>query len=72
MRVKEVNPEPTSPWFYAAKDQRHYITPEDIRAAINAGGTKVEVWQGVLVGVQAGACEDMRCCAFVALDCKKE
>lgn len=62
---------PTNPWHHAKKDDRKYITPEDVTAAIDAGGTKLEVWEAVLDGVAKRAVEDPRCTAFVALKFEK-
>lgn len=56
----------TNPWFYAAETGHNYLSPEDIIAAINAGGTKMEIWEIVLDAVSGKACEDYSCCAFVA------
>jgi hypothetical protein len=56
----------TNPWFYAQKANHKYITPEDIIAAINAGGDKLEVWSIVLDALGGKACEDWSLCAFVA------
>lgn len=56
----------TNPWFYASDDKRKYLTPEDIIAAINAGGDKLEVWEVVLDALGGKACEDWSLCAFVA------
>lgn len=61
-----MEPKETNPWFYAKRANHDYLTPEDIVAAINAGGDKVEVWSAVLDALGAKACEDWSLCAFVA------
>jgi hypothetical protein len=64
---KEVKVTEVNPWYYATKDKRDYITPEDITAAITAGGQKLEVWHAVLDALSASACEDPSLCAYVAI-----
>lgn len=59
--------EPTNPWFHAVKAARDYITPEDVTAAMEAGGTVKQVIQPVLQAFELGAVEDSSCTAFVAL-----
>ena len=56
----------TNPWFYARKERRDILTPEDITAAITAGGEKLDVWGAVLDALSMKACEDYSLCAFVA------
>jgi len=58
----------TDPWFYALEAKNDYLSPEDITAAIKAGGEKLEVWEIVLDAISANACEDLSCCAFVAVN----
>ena len=58
--MKEIH----NPWYYS---NHNYITPENIQAAIDAGGAKLEVWEVTLQALADGACEDSGCCAFVAL-----
>jgi hypothetical protein len=56
----------TSPWHYVVKSGGGLLTPEDIQAAINADGTKLEIWNVVLDAISKDSCEDAACCAFVA------
>lgn len=64
---KEEKVKETNPWFYTVKDGRDFMTPEDITAAITAGGQKLEVWHAVLDALSANSCEDPSLCAFVAI-----
>lgn len=57
----------TNPWFYATKSEHNYLTPEDITAAITAGGDKEEVWGAVLDAMSSGSVEDWTLCAFVSI-----
>lgn len=57
---------PANPWYHANERGRKYLTPEDITAAIAAGGEKLEVWQVVLEALGKRVCEDWSLCAFVA------
>jgi hypothetical protein len=56
-----------NPWHHAAKAGREYLTPEDVTAAVAAGGTVLGVAKAVLEAVEAKAAEDASLCAFVAL-----
>lgn len=56
---------PRNPWSHAK--ERSYLTPEDIDAAIRAGGSKLGIYSAVLGAIQSGCAEDVRLCAFTAL-----
>jgi hypothetical protein len=56
----------TNPWHYAEKEQRDYITPEDIGDAFDAGGKRFDIWRVVLHAIDKRQCEDVSLCAFVA------
>lgn len=58
----------TNPWFHAAKAERDYITPEDIREARNAGAALGPLHKVVLQAISVCRAEDHRLCAFVATD----
>ncbi len=60
----------TSPWFHAEQAGRNYLTPEDVNEAIDAGGTRLEIWTDVLKAIEMHAVEDASCTAFVALKLK--
>lgn len=54
------------PWLHARDHGRLYITPEDIRAAIKAGASRLKLQHIVLRAIGAKKCEDSTLCAFVA------
>ncbi len=55
------------PWFHAKKNDRNYITPEDVTAAIWAGAREVLLLRTVLWAIVDTKAEDHKLCAFVAL-----
>jgi len=57
--------------YYAERDGRDYITPEDITAAIDAGAEKSALQQEVLEWLGKRAAEDWSLCAFVAAKFEK-
>lgn len=57
--------DPRNPWAHVTGD-RDYLTPEDIQAAINAGGSRLHIWGVVLEAMSKRYCEDWSLCAFVA------
>jgi hypothetical protein len=57
----------TDPWFHAKKNDRNYITPEDVTASIRAGASEVYLLRSVLAAIELGTVEDVSCTAFVAL-----
>jgi len=59
--------DPVNPWHHAAKEGRDYMTPEDVTAAIKAGGEALVVAEAVLQAVDLGCVEDSSCTAFAAL-----
>ena len=58
------------PWFHAKKNDRSYITPEDVTASIRAGADEVLLMRTVLAAIELGTVEDVSCTAFVALKVK--
>lgn len=56
----------TDPWTYAIAENRSYLSPEDIGAAIRSGARKEVMLSTVLNALGTGACEDASLCAFVA------
>jgi len=60
-------PSKTHPMHYAEKAKRTYITPEDISAAVKAGGKGEEIFPVVLAAISLRMCEDATACAFVAV-----
>jgi hypothetical protein len=55
-----------NPWFYAHEKGNLFISPEDIKAAIDANGAKLEIWEIVLAALGDKQCEDWSLCAFIA------
>jgi hypothetical protein len=55
------------PWTYAERAGRDYLTPEDVGDASGPGVAPFELWRAVLDAIARNACEDPKCCAFVAL-----
>ena len=53
-------------WFYAERDKRDYITPEDIGDAIDDGIERTVLWGEVLEALGDKRVEDWSCCALVA------
>lgn len=51
----------------AAKARRHYTTPEDVQAAIDAGADKLVLYTELLEFISKRAVEDWSLAAFVAL-----
>lgn len=64
--------DPSNPWHYAAKAGREYMTPEDVGAAIEAGGGALVVAEAVLQAVDLKCVEDSSCTAFAALEAFKK
>jgi hypothetical protein len=56
--------DPCNPWTHS--EGRGYLTPDDIQAAINAGGSREQVWGTTLAALGRRRCEDWSLCAFVA------
>ena len=58
----------------AKKNERDYITPEDIQDAIDGDAPKIEIWDELLaiLGKQRGlGAEDASLCCFLAREYKK-
>jgi hypothetical protein len=54
------------PWHHARENGHTYLSPEDIQAAINAGGSRELVQRAALKALGAKNCEDWSLCAFIA------
>jgi len=54
-------------WAQARTSGRDYITPEDVKDALDAGAGATAVARGVLIAVDIGLAEDASLCAFVLL-----
>lgn len=55
-----------NPWFHADAAKRDYITPEDVRAAREAGADYVAACVAVVRAIAHRRVEDAQTCAWVA------
>lgn len=55
------------PWTFATKAGRDYLTPEDIDDAIEAGASRLNIYQAALEATYRNTAEDPRACAFSAV-----
>lgn len=62
-----MNKESKSPWKFATKDGRDYLTPEDITASIKSGYDKLTLYEEVLLAIGRKECEDPSLCAHVTV-----